>query len=180
MNFAFFVYNLCMEKIFEVIVVEGQNDINKVKSCLDCDCLKTNGTHLSKTFLDSLKELNQTRGIIVLTDDDYPGRWIRTQIQETLGTVKHAYIDKKVSSTPKKVGVEHAHCQEIIKAINQVRTMKSFQQSMTYSEYLELDLVLNSQKRNELIKKMGLPRMNGRRFFNVLNMMGISAKELDV
>lgn len=169
-----------MDKIKEVILVEGQNDINKLKSCCVCDCLKTNGTHLSKQFLKQLEKINQERGIIVFTDDDYPGRWIRTQIQTHLGSVKHAYIDKRVSRTSKKVGVEHAQCHDIISSLENIVTMVIDQQSITKQEYIELDLVTNSEKRNQIIQSLGLPPMNSRRFFNVLNMMGISAQELTI
>lgn len=167
-----------MKKIKQVIVVEGQNDINKVRSCIDCDCVKTNGTHISKQLINQLKELNETRGIIVFTDDDYPGRMIRSIIQNELGEVGHAYIDKKVSSTPKKTGVEHASKEEILKSLNKVIQMETKKESFPFSVYLEMDLVLNHDKRNDLIKQLGLPVMNSKRFFKSLNMMGITPQEL--
>lgn len=38
-------------KIKEIIVVEGKNDTNVLQSCIDCDTIETNGTHLSvETF----------------------------------------------------------------------------------------------------------------------------------
>lgn len=167
-----------MLKISEIIVVEGQNDINKVSSCIHCDCVKTNGTHLSQSFLEQLKTMNKTRGVIVMTDDDYPGRWIRSQIQEALGECKHAYIDKSVSRTSRKVGIEHASCQSIVEALNKVSHYSNESQSISKSEYVESGLVTNYQQRNQLIKKLGLPPMNSKRFFKVLNMMNISLKEL--
>lgn len=168
-----------MLEIKEVIIVEGQNDINKVQSCVQCDCLKTNGTHLNPGFLKDLIKINQTRGIIVMTDDDYPGRWIRSQIQEVLGNCKHAYIDKSVSSTPKKVGIEHASCQEIKRALSEVCSYDIKNESLSFSDYIELDLVSNYVKRNKMIKKLGLPPMNSKRFFKVLNMMNITKEDLE-
>lgn len=174
------VYNLNMKKIQEIVVVEGQNDINKVKSCVQADVLKTNGTHLSQHFIEQLKRLNQQRGVIVMTDDDYPGRWIRSQIQEALGTCKHAYIDKKVSRTEKKVGIEHAQCQDILKALESVSTYCNQTESLSFQEYLEADLLFNIEKRKQLIQKLGLPPMNNKRFFKVLNLMGLSRKDLEL
>ncbi len=40
-----------MKKIKEIIVVEGKDDISKVKSAFDCDVIATNGTHFSKNLL---------------------------------------------------------------------------------------------------------------------------------
>lgn len=172
------MYNMAMKQISEVLVVEGQNDINKIKSCLDCDVIKTNGTHISKQFIKELKEISKHREIIVMTDDDFPGRWIRTQIQEQLDVVKHAFIDKSQSSTTKKVGIEHASCESILKALENVSTFKNKQNSITFKEYQDCNLVLDYQKRNDLINRFNLPKMNSKRFFNVLNLMGITKEEL--
>ena len=60
-----------MKKIKEIIVVEGKDDISKVKSAFDCDVIATNGTHFSKNLLKKLKEANEKCGIIVFTDPDY-------------------------------------------------------------------------------------------------------------
>lgn len=172
------VYNNSMEKIKQVIVVEGQNDINKLVSCVNCNCLKTNGTHISTKLIKQLKVLNKTRGVIIFTDDDYPGRYIRTILQNELGHVGHAYIDKKVSRTTKKVGVEHASCDEIRKSLSKVVIMETSNESFPFSDYVDMDLVLNHKKRNKLIEKLGLPIMNSKRFYKVLNMMSITPQEL--
>lgn len=167
-----------MKKIKEVIVVEGKNDISKVQSCIDCDCLKTNGTHFNQAFLNQLIEINDQRGIIVFTDDDSPGRFIREAIQKTLGRCKHAYLDKKVSRTDKKVGIEHAQCEDIINALSNVMSMDKTNESITYSEYINSQFYLNSQLRNKVIKQMGLPPMNNKRFFKTLNMLNKTMKEI--
>ena len=36
-------------KMKEILVVEGKNDTNVLKSFLDCDTIETNGTHLGKS-----------------------------------------------------------------------------------------------------------------------------------
>lgn len=170
-----------MIKIKEVIVVEGQNDIHKIQSCVDADVIKTNGTHLSKKTLDQLRQLNQTRGIIVMTDDDYPGRWIRTQIQDALGDCKHAFVDKSVSRTSRKVGVEHASCEVIVAALEKV---VSFEQAVVtiamdvYQSYGLQGQSDSANKRNFILKQLGLPTMNGKRLYKTLNMMRISELEL--
>lgn len=172
-----------MEKIREVIVVEGQNDINKIQSCLDVDVIQTHGTHLSKTFLNHLKVLQKERGLIIMTDDDYPGRWIRTQISEVVGPTKHAFIDKKDSKTAKKVGIEHASCESIKIALSNVITFMESQESISRSFFIDCNLQGHSDsatKRKELLKKLGLPMMNAKRLYKTLNMMNISEEELKV
>ena len=39
--------------------------------------------------------LNKSRGVIVLTDPDFPGDKIRSTITEHVKGVKHAYIDRE-------------------------------------------------------------------------------------
>ena len=168
-------------KIREVIVVEGQNDINKIQSCIEADCLKTNGTHLSKKFLQQLVEINNVRGVIVMTDDDYPGRWIRTQIQEHLKNCKHAYIDKKVSSTKRKVGIEHATCETIQKALKDIVHYETESETLSYTEYISCGFISgqSTELRQQVLKHLGLPTMNNKRLFKTLNMMKITKEELE-
>lgn len=171
-----------MSSIKEVIVVEGQNDINKITSCLQAEVIKTNGTHLSKKLLDHLKELNQIRGIIVMTDDDYPGRWIRSQIVEAVGDCKHAFIDKKDSKTDKKVGIEHASCQHIMKALENVITFESGVQTLPFETFQQVGLQGQAESatlRKQLTNRLGLPIMNAKRLYKTLNMMRISPEELN-
>ena len=39
-------------KMKEILVVEGKNDTNVLKSFLDCDTIETNGTHWGKKSCD--------------------------------------------------------------------------------------------------------------------------------
>ena len=43
-------------KIQEVIVVEGKNDTNVLKSYFECDTIETHGTHLGKEILAQIKD----------------------------------------------------------------------------------------------------------------------------
>lgn len=42
-------------KIKEIIVVEGKNDSNVLKSHFDCDTIETQGTHLGKKTLAAIR-----------------------------------------------------------------------------------------------------------------------------
>ena len=48
-------------KIKEIIVVEGKNDSNVLKSHFDCDTIETQGTHLGKKTLAAIRLLILTR-----------------------------------------------------------------------------------------------------------------------
>lgn len=169
------------KSIAEVIVVEGKNDVNKVQSCVEGDILATSGTHLSEVFLNHLQVLSAKKTIIVMTDDDYPGRWIRQKIEETIGPVKHAYVFAKDSRHKAKVGIEHASCEAIIEALASVVSYEVSSNTLTYQDFYDLKLqgFPDSQaRRDKLCTKMRLPVMNAKRMFKALNQLGYSQKEV--
>lgn len=79
-----------------------------LQSCIDCDTIETNGTHLSVETLRLIEQAAKTRGVIIFTDPDHPGETIRTAINQKIPGCKNAYIEKHKAKTAKKVGVEHA------------------------------------------------------------------------
>ncbi|MBS5371529.1 MAG: toprim domain-containing protein, partial [Coprobacillus cateniformis] len=84
-----------MEKIKEVIVVEGKTDTAIIKKLFDADTIETHGLAINDEILDLIEQANQSRGVIVLTDPDYPGMQIRNKIMERVPSIKHAFVDKK-------------------------------------------------------------------------------------
>ena len=69
-------------KVNEIIVVEGKNDTNTLKSFVDCDTIETHGTCLSKNTIEYIKKMQQLRGVIIFTDPDIPGNKIRSIIND--------------------------------------------------------------------------------------------------
>ncbi len=63
--------------IKEIIVVEGKDDIQAVKSAVEAEVIATGGFGYDKEFMDKLKIAAENRGVIILTDPDYPGEKIR-------------------------------------------------------------------------------------------------------
>lgn len=165
-------------KISEVIVVEGIHDIEKVHQCVEAYCIATNGMHITKETLLHIKQMNDEKGVIVLCDDDTPGRKIRSQIQAFCGCVKHGFIDKKESRTNKKVGIEHASCQSILKALENIVTLDNAKNSITWIEYLSLELGQNQRRRAKFCKELSLPMMNHKRLFKTLNQLGLTLEKL--
>ena len=77
-------------KVEPVIVVEGKSDVDFLSSFLEADFVTTNGSEISEETLRYLKEIAKKRGIILLTDPDYPGLQIRSRIAEQIPSVQHA------------------------------------------------------------------------------------------
>ena len=65
----------------EVVVVEGRDDTCRLKQIYpDIETLETNGSAINNATLERIKKLQESRGIIVFTDPDYPGETIRKKI----------------------------------------------------------------------------------------------------
>ena len=83
------------KKIKEVIVVEGKTDTAIIQKLFDADTIETHGLALTEETLDFIEEMNKTKGVILLTDPDYPGMKIRNMIMKRIPHVKQAFVDKK-------------------------------------------------------------------------------------
>ena len=70
-------------KINEFIVVEGRDDTERVKSAVECDTIETNGSAINKETLAVIQNAQETRGVIVLTDPDFPVIKYVTRLQNT-------------------------------------------------------------------------------------------------
>lgn len=81
--------------IKEVIVVEGKSDTIAIKRATGADTIESNGSAIDEAILQQIEHAQETRGVIVFTDPDYPGRRIRAIIEERIPTVKHAFLEKK-------------------------------------------------------------------------------------
>ena len=97
-----------MKKINEIIVVEGKSDKQFLETFLNADILTCNGSAIDGFDKNYLIELSKTRGVIILTDPDYPGQRIRNEISSYLPVCKHAFVRKENSIKIHKVGVAEA------------------------------------------------------------------------
>ena len=118
-----------MQRIKEVIVVEGRYDKNTLSQVVDAVILETSGFAI---FNDAAKRhllqtVAETRGLIVLTDSDSAGFMIRNHIRGCVDPklVKHAYIPdiygkerrKSRSSKEGKLGVEGMRPEVLLDAL---------------------------------------------------------------
>ena len=167
-----------MNKIKEIIVVEGKSDTQVLKKLFDCETIETGGLGLSERTLEYIKEANEKRGIIILTDPDYPGMKIRQMICEAVPDCKHAFVDKKDAIGEKKLGIAEAKEEAIISALENVVTFDEHKESITWQEYLELEIIGNKERRLKIYDLFHLGYGNNKTLFKRLNMVGITQEEI--
>jgi ribonuclease M5 len=111
--------------IKEIIVVEGKSDTVAVKRAAGADTIETNGSAIDELTLTRIRRAQETRGVIVFTDPDFPGRRIRAIIEDHVPGVKHAFLEKKltIAKNGSGLGIEHAHDEHIRAALSAVYTV---------------------------------------------------------
>lgn len=168
-----------MEKIKEIVVVEGKTDTAILKKLFNVETIETKGFQLSDETMDMIVSAYSAKGIIILTDPDYPGMQIRRRIQEKIPNAKHAFIEKKDAVKNNKVGIAEAREDAIIEALKSVVTFNESSVSITWSEFVSLDIIGCTDKRLAVYREFSLGYGNVKTLFKRLNMVGIT-KEMIV
>lgn len=174
-------------KIKEVIVVEGKKDSAKVKQAVKADTIETNGAAVNETVITLIKHAQETRGVIIFTDPDYPGQRIRAKIQELVPNCKHAYLSRSEAKAPtknKSLGIEHASIETIrtaLKGVYEVRQTDK-QPSITKHDLIQYGLIGSKNSkivRQQLGTHLRIGYANGKQLLKRLQLFQISANELD-
>ena len=181
-----------MRSIKEIIVVEGRYDKNTVSQAVRATIIETAGFRVfsDKDKLTLLRKLAQKRGLIIFTDSDKGGFFIRGRLRGLLGetNIKHAYIPdvagrerrKKAVSKEGKLGVEGMSPDVIINALE--RAGATFLDgpmpcentvSITKADLFSAGLYggdNSARKRRELLKRLDFPeRLSANGLLEVLN-----------
>ena len=168
-----------METIKEIVVVEGKTDTAILKKIYgQIDTIETKGLALNKETLQMIQKAGQTRGIIILTDPDYPGRKIRDQIQRVVPNCKHAFVKQSDAIYKNKVGIAEAKEESIIQALENHVSFHENQQSITWEEFLTLQIIGNSKKRKQLYELFHLGFGNVKTLYKRMNMVGITLEQV--
>ncbi len=170
-------------KIKELIVVEGKDDTTAVKRAVNADTIETNGSAINNKTLDMIRKAQQTRGVIVLTDPDFPGEKIRKTIAEQIPGCKHAFIAKEMAlpKTGRGIGVEHAKPEVIREALKDAQYMQETEnEEISREDLLDAGLIAGpgAKERRELlgnILKIGYT--NGKQLHKRLMMFQVSRQE---
>lgn len=166
--------------IKEVIVVEGRDDVIRVKEAMDCDAIPTHGFRLSKSLIQELKTLEEKRGLIILTDPDTAGRKIRERLKKEFPTAKHAYLPKNKAIKGGDIGIENADKKDIRNAIKKAKAFKitpsnTFDASILFK--YRLTGPSSKEKREVLAEKLGLGSVNAKELIKRLNSFEITMEE---
>ncbi|MCC5890268.1 MAG: ribonuclease M5 [Alkalibacterium sp.] len=175
-----------MDKIKEIIVVEGRDDTKKLALAVDCDTIETRGSAINRDILNQIELAHQTRGVIVFTDPDGPGEAIRKIISEAVPGVKHAFLTKdearRKSETKESIGIEHASVDAIRRALSQVVEEKVQAEPTVSKQFLiKHDLIGSPQSRalrGALGEELRIGYTNGKQLEKRLNMFGITENEV--
>ncbi len=180
-----------MDRIREVIVVEGRYDKNTVSQAVEASIVETEGFGIfsDSERLELLRRLGEKRGLVILTDSDSAGFLIRNHLKGRLNgiDVKMAYIPdvkkkkkrKRSPSKEGKLGVEGMPKTVIIEALK--RAGANFEEEeekrdrgeLSKSDLYELGLSGcdgSAERRRELLKRLDLPeRLSTNSLLEVLN-----------
>lgn len=176
-----------MIKLEPVILVEGKYDKIKLSQLFDTVILTTDGFGIfkQKDKLKLLRQLAESRGLLVFTDSDGAGFVIRNYLKGAVSTGKiyHAYIPdlygkekrKAKGSKEGKLGVEGVPDDVIIRAVEQSGAMQpqvTARGNITKADLYELGLSGSGStaRREKLMQQMNLPhQMSPNALLDVLN-----------
>lgn len=170
-------------KIKEIIVVEGKDDTVRVKLAVDADTIETRGSAIDESVIEQIKHAQETRGVIILTDPDYPGQRIRSLISEKVPGCRHAFLPKEeaIEKHGRGVGIEHATVQSIRKALREAQYMEQdAEEQITKEDLVSAGLIGGpaSKARRELLgKKLKIGYVNGKQLHKRLIMFQITQQQ---
>ncbi|MFA9424482.1 MAG: ribonuclease M5, partial [Sedimentibacter sp.] len=140
--------------IKEIIVVEGKSDISAVKKAVDAEVIATSGLGINEKIINVIKKASKNRGIIILTDPDYPGKKIRNILSSEIENCKHAFIPRDKANKNGNIGVENACVEEIREALKNARAeIEENRQEFSNKDMIYYELIGNdnASKRRGLI-----------------------------
>ena len=171
-------------KINELIVVEGKTDIDFLSTFIDADFYQVHGSAINKEDIAFLSKAQKNRGIIILTDPDFPGLQIRHKIKNEIPDAKEAFVRKEFSIKHNKVGVAESTKEEITKALENVISVSKNEtknKNFNISDLLELGLIgtKNSKTlRNMVCNSLNIGFSNAKNLLLKLNSINISKDEV--
>lgn len=163
-----------------VVVVEGKNDANKIKSIFpDVNVIITNGSEINKQTINDIYKASLVDEVVLCLDPDGPGEKIRRKIIEKVENVSQVFANKykAISKNKKKVGIEHMSKEDIVNMFKDIK-MNKYNNEITYIQLYELGFMTSKQKRINLCEKLGISYCNGKQLLKRLNMFGISMEEI--
>lgn len=166
------------KRVKELIVVEGKHDVEKLRQVVDCDVICTNGLSISQQQLDIIKQASVKQGVIVMTDPDNAGNRIRDIINNYVANTKQVFIEKKKAIGKRNVGIEYVSNDDLLQALSNVVEFKNQPNTISWQEFIQLDLVGNSKKRYYVCQRIRIGLCNNKKMFKYLNMLGYNYQQV--
>lgn len=169
--------------IKEIIVVEGKADISAVKRAVDAQVISTNGLGINDKIINVIKRASKNKGVIILTDPDYPGKKIRNILASEIENCKHAFIPRNKANKDGDIGVENASVEAIREALENAKAVVSHDRQVFSNKdmvYYELVGSKNASKRRSMLgDELGIGYCSAKQFLKRLNSFGITKEELE-
>lgn len=168
-----------MERIREVIVVEGRYDQNTVSQAVDATVVTLGGFAVfnDREKLAFLRRLAEKQGLVILTDSDGAGFVLRNYLKGALprDRVKHAYIPdvkgkerrKRKAGREGKLGVEGMSPAVLVEALRRAGATfedgsapRENREALTKADLFALGLSGgegSAERRRRLLKRLDLP-----------------------
>lgn len=172
-------------KINEIIVVEGRDDVRAVKAAVDGECITTSGLGLNDEILKTIKTASEKKGIIILTDPDYPGDKIRKMVKAVVPDAREAFVKREDAVNPKtgKFGIEFASPEKIREALKNAKvTVVTSQDEYKWQDIIDYGLsgkAFSGSLRGYLSDYFGIGYGNGKQFWKKINAFGVNRNELE-
>lgn len=163
-----------------IIVVEGKNDANKIKSIFkDASVIVTNGSEISLDTINDIYRASLKDEVVLCLDPDGPGEKIRKKIVEKVPEVSQVFAKKKnaISKNGKKVGIEHMSNEDIKEMFSKIKIITNTG-NITYLELFKLGYMTSKEKRMRLCERLNISYCNGKQLLKRLNMFGITLEEI--
>lgn len=171
--------------IKEIIVVEGKSDTVAIRRATGADTIETNGSAIDDETIQRIQHAMETRGIIVFTDPDYPGRRIRSIIESRVPGVKHAFLEKKrtIAKNGRGLGIEHASDEDIRHALSSVYSIEHQPAiKIALADLMEARLIGHpdaKRRRERLGELLQIGHVNGKGLKKRLEMFRIGQDRLE-
>lgn len=169
-------------QIRESLVVEGRNDLIRIRECVDADIIITSGYGLNPSILERIRRAYERSGIIIFTDPDSVGERIRRELTRQFPNAKQAYISKEEGSYMGDVGVENASCKSIQRALEKVHTLVEREPLYSMRDMMAMGLSGGEQSsvlREKLGRKLGLGTANAKTFLYRINHSTLTKEDVE-
>ncbi|MFO7263365.1 MAG: ribonuclease M5 [Bacillota bacterium] len=165
----------------EVVVVEGKNDTAAVQRAVAADTIETGGASLSPEVLRQIALAQERRGVIVLTDPDGVGEWLRRCIDAAVPGCKHAFLTREEASKNGDIGVEHASPAAIRNALLRARPVHwTPVEQISWETFVAWGLAGGAaakQLRLRLGEKLGIGYGNAQQMYKKIQRFQITERE---